>query len=504
MGRNEQGSTGGNEMKKQITLLLALLLALLPCAANATQSNLAAGNFPTVSPYSGLSLVNNLNTAMAAIISQNAGASAPSYATSDMFWPDTTHNLLDWTPNGTNFYPMGAFGNSTWEAISDGAPDDAVTATGSSNAYVVTYSPAVTTLFTGHIYKFITNFAVTGSATVNFGPGAITLKKQGATNLASGDLGSGVGVTCMYDGTNCEITSQLSSSASGGVTSVATSGQVCGGTITTTGTISLCTQGNNTVIGNISGSTAAPSPTAVPVVTSWGVGTTSSATGNELFSPSTNALALSTSGAVGLEQYSDQGVTVGSPTGGDQGSGSINAAALYVNGVAVATGTANGLTGVHTINASAASSVVFNSTYVTTTYDKFVLEFDGVYTSDGGALAVVVSANNGSSYLTSNFYYSGGPSGCITSNTYWEITSTSNSANQPAIGTIKFLGPSSANIQPAMEWRAGWANGTAPAVFDCVGTVQNGGTFYTINNIKLYDVSGGNITGNFHLYGLAN
>ena len=48
---------------KNFARLLALLL-LLPISAHATQSNLVAGNFPTSSPYPGLTLVNNINTAM--------------------------------------------------------------------------------------------------------------------------------------------------------------------------------------------------------------------------------------------------------------------------------------------------------------------------------------------------------------------------------------------------------------------------------------------------------
>jgi len=46
----------------------------------------------------------------------------------------------------------------------------------------------------------------------------------------------------------------------------------------------------------------------------------------------------STTIADGLCQHNDGGVTVGSPTGGDKGAGSINAQAIYVQGVAVGTG----------------------------------------------------------------------------------------------------------------------------------------------------------------------
>lgn len=82
----------------------------------------------------------------------------------------------------------------------------AITSTGSANAYVVAYSVAPAALRTGQVYSFITNFAVTGTATVNINAlGAKTIKKDVAgvlTALSSGDMASGQFVMLAYNGTD--------------------------------------------------------------------------------------------------------------------------------------------------------------------------------------------------------------------------------------------------------------------------------------------------------------
>lgn len=80
-----------------------------------------------------------------------------------------------------------------------------LTSTGSSNAYVLTPSPAITS-YTGGIFTFIPNFTNTGPATINIsGLGAIALKKYGSNALVSGDVVSGTIVTIYYDGTNFQV-----------------------------------------------------------------------------------------------------------------------------------------------------------------------------------------------------------------------------------------------------------------------------------------------------------
>jgi len=83
------------------------------------------------------------------------------------------------------------------------------TSTGSSNAYVLALSPAITAYAAGQEFVFNANFANTGSATINVsGLGAKTLQYAGR-NLVGGEIDSGQIVKIVYDGTNFQILSNL-------------------------------------------------------------------------------------------------------------------------------------------------------------------------------------------------------------------------------------------------------------------------------------------------------
>lgn len=184
-------------------LFVAALALFLALPAYASQNTLVIPNTGTLS---GLTLVNTTNSAINTLVSNNSGASAPSPAYAYQLWADTSDNWLTFTPDGTNFYPMGKFSGSQWAAISNGVPLTIPASTGSSNAYVITYSPVPTALVTGQHYPFISNFANTGAATVNpNGLGAKAIKKNGGTALAANDITSGLVVDEVYDGTNMQM-----------------------------------------------------------------------------------------------------------------------------------------------------------------------------------------------------------------------------------------------------------------------------------------------------------
>ena len=63
-------------MRHFARLLAALVFLSAP--ALASQNSLVSGTFPTTSPYPGLTLVQNINSAMQAVNSSNSGSSAPS------------------------------------------------------------------------------------------------------------------------------------------------------------------------------------------------------------------------------------------------------------------------------------------------------------------------------------------------------------------------------------------------------------------------------------------
>lgn len=98
---------------------------------------------------------------------------------------------------------------------------------GANDTYTCNLSPAVTTYVTGTRYRFKANTANTGTASINFNSvGALTIVKlQGAitTVLADNDIRVGQWVECVYDGTNCQMTSQLGNGAAGSGTIASTS-----------------------------------------------------------------------------------------------------------------------------------------------------------------------------------------------------------------------------------------------------------------------------------------
>lgn len=475
----------------------------------------------TTSPYPGLTMLSNANSSFAALLSNNSGATAPAYGVEGSLFVNTSSSLLEFD-SGSNWLNLGKFSGTQFGLVSNGVPLTAPTSTGSSNAYVVTYSPAPTALVVGQHYPFIASFANTTTSSLNpNGLGLHSLTKQGAVGLISGDIPSGAVVDDVWDGTEFQMTSQTGNSASGTVTSIATNNGVTGGTITGSGTVGLASISNNQVMANISGSSTYPSGTGSPVTTSWGIGQTTTSASSAAFvgmhSTTNGALSLSTSGAgdslvIGM----DGGAIIGSPTGGDQGAGTLNMAGCYVNGTACVTSVPpSGMTLLATVNASAATSVTFSSTYITSTYNKYVIEIDGLYTNDGAGIQLQFSTNNGSSYITSTAYHQAniGHSayaatisaalfiGGIFSNGDSDFGggSLGSSSSNPAQATIRFSKPSaSANMM--VDWTFINGTGASPG-YDAGGGTNDSTT--AINNIKFTDSGGGNITGNFHLYGLA-
>lgn len=87
-------------------------------------------------------------------------------------------------------------------------PQKYATSGGSSNAYTLTLTPAVTAYTAGQEFCFLSNFANTGSATLNVnGLGTKTIKAPNNNDLISGDIPSGRIVKVVYDGTNFVIVS---------------------------------------------------------------------------------------------------------------------------------------------------------------------------------------------------------------------------------------------------------------------------------------------------------
>lgn len=167
---------------------------------------------------------------------------------------------------------------------------------------------------------------------------------------------------------------------------------------------------------------------------------------------------------------------------------------------AVAAG--GGLILLATVNASAQASLTFNSTYLTSTYNKYVIEFDSVWGVDTlpNKLGLQISTNNGSSYITSNYVGGanlGGASLYIAGNT--QVSSSGTATMQ---GTIKFSVPSAAGQVNFFFEADGASAGPGNTPFLSQQSGYNTSTT-AVNNIKIFDVvNGQNFSGNFHLYGI--
>ncbi len=455
-------------MKLLRLFLLIFVFGFLPHHVRATQYNPV---LPTTSPYPGLTMLGNINSSFQSFLTNSAGATAPSYGVEGTLFDDSTDNYFE-LYTGSNWVTLGTYSSTQWAPLVNGAPLVCPASTGSANAYVVTYSPAVTALVTGSPYCFITNFSVTGSATVNINTlGAKTIKKLGGTNLASGDLGNGVVVSGYYDGTNFQLTSELSQGAGGTVTSVGTSGILTGGPITGSGTVHGASQSDSTILSNISGGSAEPSANGISAVLDYLLGTTR----GSIIERGASVWQSITPGTAGK-------VFTSNGTGADPTYQTIGSSLTL-------------LATVNCTSGSPCSTVTFTSTYITSTYNKYLIEFDSLSSTSGTpSLELQVSADNGSTYKTSG--YKNGPSAATT---YVDVLNGKGiGSTDVAAGYIEFSVPSVSGKTIFNSSGGGLSGGNG---FNAV----NSGLWNTagaINNITIF-FSSINEIGNFHLYGIS-
>lgn len=183
----------------------------------------------------------------------------------------------------------------------------------------------------------------------------------------------------------------------------------------------------------------------------------------------------------------------------------------YVAGTGITCGTSSGaagaLTMLSTVNASAAASVTFSSTYITSTYKIYVVKFYGVFSSSANDnLLMTISTDNGSTYLSTGYTTNalvnssnGTPAGGTSSTTNINLTTSTGviGTNSTGLG----LANGSINIyQPSnsVAFSCDWTLAANQTRIDANG--HNSGTT-AINNIK-FTMATGNTSGTFVLYGL--
>jgi hypothetical protein len=227
-----------------------------------------------------------------------------------------------------------------------------------------------------------------------------------------------------------------------------------------------------------------------------------------------SASALSSSGA--LTQYA---VVLGGGAGGApttvSGLGS-SGQVLTSNGSGTAptwqnASSGGGTTLLDTVNASGSSSATFGSGYITSTYNKYVVEADSVTCQDSGDYVLLdISTNDGSSYLTGNYtgYILSFGTGTLqtlsatTESSILEMGVADSSSTDGSQFTFTFSVPSASKIFNAnWVYSGSWAS-NPQAIY---GAGANTGTT-AINNIRFRCFDSGTgfrtISGNFHVYGL--
>lgn len=223
------------------------------------------------------------------------------------------------------------------------------TDSGVANAYVVTTNGAPTGAYTdGQQVNVKLLNANTSTATVNVnGIGAVAIVRSNGTALQAGDIIANTWYNLVYNSTYSAFTLNnpvTQTTVPGTISSAAPTFKVG-----LTAAAGVSTQAVPIDAKYAIDQSIAPTWTAVHTFSATPVMNAGLTVSGSAITSSAG-LTVSAGGAT----FTAGSVVVGAPTGGGQGTGTINATGLYINGVAVATGTVTSITG--TANQIAASA----------------------------------------------------------------------------------------------------------------------------------------------------
>lgn len=348
----------------------------------------------------------------------------------------------------------------------------------------------------------------TANATVNLPHGTAP------TSPTNGDCWTTTaGFYCRINGTT------VGPYAASGVTSVATSGLVTGGTITSTGTISLSSIGAGHVVANSTGSTAAPADTTLTAIIDQAIGSTQGqilyrgASAWSVLSPGTSGQLLQTGGASANPSWTTVSgggtVTVsGTPTTGNCAKFS-GATQITDAGAACGSGGGGGLTLIASATTTAGqSSVTFSSIPGTYTHLEIVGDHASTLNNSGttNVLGIQFNSDTGNNYRFTIFgSYSSGTgfgNGSSSANSLGISLNASNGTSGVPFGGSRI------SIPNYLSTREKNAVGQASAVQGNVGILQATASGWwtgtsAITSITIVDRGGNNFaTGSkFWLYG---
>jgi hypothetical protein len=162
-------------------------------------------------------------------------------------------------------------------------------------------------------------------------------------------------------------------------------------------------------------------------------------------------------------------------------------------------GVSGALIKLHTVSSASTAGIVFNSTYITSTYNVYMVVINQVTVSSSGNLNLQVSTNNGSSYVATGY---------LSGNVYMGYTSSS-FGNQNATTFYQLFTGSSSAVSSGTVWLFNLPLSTGHSIYSDFFVGNNywekgygANLTGSINAIQFYQSGGANFSATATLYGL--